>query len=206
MPPISAIKTSDNINIFKPDNADRFFEIDKANYGTIWRNAIGKFYALYNTVKSGIQKLCGITCCTVATPYGFTIDEEYIPLLNRLKYQTDLTDNAVYEYCKILERMHPTAQLIYNYLAAIDMGQALALPERRKGIKQLMIPIVLEEFPKNHIVSVFVSFDEQDNATIEYYDSKGLKIGDRGADTRLACYPNLTLGKAIASIADKYSP
>lgn len=202
---ISEIRTTDNVSIFKPNGANRVFQIDKKDYGNIFRVAIGKLFGgFFNTAKSCLEKLFGITCCTVAVPSGYTIKEEYLPILDRLKYQTDLGDDATHKYCEILAKLHPSAQLIDTYLMN-NRSEPADLPARGNGIKQLMIPIVLEEFPKNHIVAAFVSFDEQDNATIEYYDSKGLKIGDRGPDARLA-YCDLSLGQVLASIADTYCP
>jgi len=78
----------------------------------------------------------------------------------------------------------------------------LKLPELKDIDKSIMaIPVVLHGKVRNHIVAVIV---DKAGKAIEFYDSKGLTVKDRGSD-KLEAFPKSTLKDLFDIISNKYS-
>lgn len=124
--------------------------------------------------------------------------------VERLNTQKQANSSIVHEYCAYLEKAYPnSAQYIPHFVQKCAANREL--PKRKDGCDKLLIPIVLKGFPCEHIVALCISYDEDGDATLEFYDSKGLTIADR-FDQRLANEPDMTLGKLIAILTSQYCP
>jgi hypothetical protein len=222
---ISAIKTEDNNYLLQPikQRINRYFN----RHGTQIDTKVTEYFNytrtlqvqsaspkrtrngykwkplnFFNSAISWILTKCGFKCFTLQ---HIPATAKYNMLINRLNVQNDFCDVHLRSYCDFLIEKNPTAQLVDNYLVNTHGKPLAPLPIRENGKKQLLIPIPLREFPKDHIVAVLVTFDENDRTTIEFYDSKGLTIADR-QNNKLSYFHTHTLQQVIANIADHYSP
>lgn len=119
--------------------------------------------------------------------------------INRLRSQTKLGTAAIDEYCQYLAQEH-NAQYIPNCVIDLTLKDVATFPEATH--QNLIIPVVLKGWPIDHIVSIYITRNK-DEATIEFYDSKGLTIGDR-LNHPLANSAQMTLGRLVAELADRY--
>lgn len=76
-------------------------------------------------------------------------------------------------------------------------------PKADEHTNILFIPVVLKEFGRDHIVCVCIKYLDDKNATIEFYDSKGLTLADRATES-LVNNSDMTLSKLVAQLADHY--
>ena len=119
-----------------------------------------------------------------------------------LRTQTKLKTSANDYYCRSLAENNTEIQYINDYLVG---GKTQENPSQHAN--KLLIPVVLKGIP-DHIVAVYITRTigkdgKPTQATIEFYDSKGLTIADRH-NQPLAEKPKMTLGMLIAELTDKY--
>lgn len=119
--------------------------------------------------------------------------------LNSLRYQTKVNTSTVDQYCQYLAKEHG-AQYIPNCIQGGVTTNVADFPEASHN--KIVIPVVLKDWPVDHIVAVYITRDTE-GATIEFYDSKGLTIADRLNQT-LANNSQMTLGRLVAELTDRY--
>jgi hypothetical protein len=123
--------------------------------------------------------------------------------IQRLRVQTELNSPAVDTYCRYLAT-HPGVQYVPNCLIREGISTDIeTFPKADENTNTLLIPLVLKEFGRDHIVCLYIKYLDDKTAVIEFYDSKGLTLADRANET-LANNPDMTLGKLVAQVADHY--
>ncbi len=110
---------------------------------------------------------------------------EAITACNQLQRTRTLTQTAIIEYGRVLEK-DPKIQLVQEGL--FGLNPPTNIPDEKRF---LAIPFVLKGRFEDHIVAIY--FDREKNI-LEYFDSKGLTIRDRN-DSRLNAFIEKVLKK-----------